>query len=230
MNKKYIAYAVLGLVLLGTIATLSISMVAAQDDDDVIVGQDQYQTHQGQGEKTYRFRQRTRVRINASQNVNLNMSIEALEIGDRTFSLDMESESGHEWDMNMWAVRDQDRLGLQNGSTIRHEHRHQIRNNFAVQMQVNETVQTRIGMEMTRGDATRGSWAYLDEAENEWVEVESSYEDGMLVADTTLAAGSITTWTITESSSLTGLWIGMGVAGVIGLSVLGAILIRKKRM
>jgi len=220
---------VLGMVLLGTIATLSISMVAAQGDDDVIVGQEQYQTHQGQGEKTYRFRQRTRVRINASQNVNLNMNIEALEIGDRTFSLDMESESGHEWDMNMWAVRDQDRLGLQNGSTIRNQHRHQIRNNFAVQMQVNETVRTRIGMEMSRGDATRASWAYLNEAENEWVEVESSYEDGMLVAETDLIAASTSTWTITESASLTGLWIGIGV-GVVALGALGAILIRKKRM
>ncbi|MHA1110179.1 MAG: hypothetical protein ACTSRE_03715 [Promethearchaeota archaeon] len=228
MNKKHIAYIVLGMVLLGTIATLSISMVAAQDDD-VIVGQDQFQTHQGQGEKTYRFRQRTRVRINASQNLNLNMSIEALEIGDRTFSLDMESESGHEWDMNMWAVRDQDRLGLQNGSTIRHQHRHQIRNNFAVQMQVNETVRTRIGMEMSRGDATRASWAYYDEPTNEWVEVESSYEDGMLVADTELIAASTTTWTITESASLTGLWVSIGV-GVAGLGALGAILIRKKRM
>ena len=226
MNKKYIAYVVLGMVLLGTIATLSISMVAAQDDD-VIVGQDQYQTHQGQGEKTYRFRQRTRVRINASHNVNLNMNVDALDIGDRTFSLDMEAD--HEFDMNMWAVRDQDRLGLQNGSTIRNQHRHQIRNDFAVQMQVNETVRTRIGMEMTRGDATRGSWAYYDEPTNEWVEVESSYEDGMLVAETDLIAASTTTWTITESASLAGLWVGIGV-GVVALGALGAILIRKKRM
>ncbi len=227
MNKKYIAYIVLGMVLLGTIATLSISMVAAQGDDDVIVGQDQYQTHQGQGEKTYRFRQRTRVRINASHNVRLNMSVDALDIGDRTFSLDCESDGDLE--MNMWAVRDQDRLGLQNGSTIRHQHRHQVRNNFAARIQVNATIQTRIGMEMTRGDAIRASWAYLDEAENEWVEVESSYEDGMLVADTTLIAASTTTWTITEVASLTGLWVGIGV-GVVALGALGAILIRKKRM
>ena len=227
MNTKHIAYIVLGMVLLGTIATLSISMVAAQDDDDVIVGQDQFQTHQGQGEETYRFRQRTRVRINASHNINLNMTVDALDIGDRTFSLDMDAD--HDFDMNMWAVRDQDRLGLQNGSTIRNEYRHQIRNNFMAQIQVNETVQTRIGMEMTRGDATRGSWAYLDEAENEWVEIESTYEDGMLVAETTLIAASTTTWTITEAASLTGLWVGIGV-GVVALGALGAVLIRKKRM
>ncbi len=96
-------------------------------------------------------------------------------------------------------------------------------------MQVNETVRTRIGMEMTRGDATRGSWAYYDEPTNEWVEVESSYEDGMLVAETDLIAASTTTWTITESASLAGLWVGIGV-GVVALGALGAILIRKKRM
>jgi hypothetical protein len=230
MNKKYFAYIFLGMVLFGTLVTLSISMVAAQDggdDEDVTVGQDQYQTHQGYGEQTYRFRQRTRVRINASQNVNLNMCVNALDIGDRTFSLDM--EAGHEFELNMWAVRDQDRLGLQNGSTIRHQYRHQIRNNFAVQLHVNETVRTRIGMEMTRGDATRASWAYYDEPTNEWVEVESSYEDGMLVAETDLIAASTTVWTITEGGSLTGLWIGIGV-GVAALGALGAILVNKKRM
>ena len=226
MNKKYIAFILLGMVLLGTIATLSISMVAAQDDDDVIVGQNEYQTHHGQGEKTYRFRQRTRVRINASHNVHLNMSVDALEIGDRTFSIDMECDGDVE--MNMWAVRDQDRLGLQNGSTIRHQHRHQIRNNFMAKIQVNETVRTRIGMEMTRGDATRASWAYYDEPTNEWVEVESSYEDGMLVTDTELTT-TASIWTITEGASLTGLWIGIGV-GVVALGALGAILIRKKRI
>ena len=95
-------------------------------------------------------------------------------------------------------------------------------------IQVNETVRTRIGMEMTRGDATRASWAYYDEPTNEWVEVESSYEDGMLVTDTELTT-TASIWTITEGASLTGLWIGIGV-GVVALGALGAILIRKKRI
>jgi hypothetical protein len=225
MNKKYIAYIVLGMVLLGTIATLSISMVSAQGGTEIQTG-DQWQGQQdGNGEQFYRFQQRTRVRINSSQNVHLNMSVEAMNIGDRTFSLDIDAEE--EFEMNMWLVRDQDRLGVQNGSTIRNQNRHQVRNNFAAQIQVNlsSTFQARIGMEMTRGDALRASWAYFDDGTDEWVEVESSYEDGMLVAET----DHFSVWTIVESPSLLGLWIGIGV-GVVAIGAIAVILIRKKRM
>jgi hypothetical protein len=129
--------------------------------------------------------------------------------------------------MNMWLVRDQDRLGIQNGSTIRNQNRHQVRNNFAAQIQVNLTsaFQARIGMEMTRGDALRASWAYFAEDTQEWVEVDSSYEDGMLVAET----DHFSVWTIVESPSLTLLWVGIGV-GIVAIGAIAAILIRKKRV
>jgi hypothetical protein len=225
MNKKLITYMVLGMILLGTIATLSISMVAAQGGSEIQTG-DQWQGQQdGNGEQFYRFQQRTRVRINASQNVHLNMSVEAMNIGDRTFSLDIEADE--EFEMNMWLVRDQDRLGIQNGSTIRNQNRHQVRNNFAAQIQVNLTsaFQARIGMEMTRGDALRASWAYFAEDTQEWVEVDSSYEDGMLVAET----DHFSVWTIVESPNLTLLWVGIGV-GIVAIGAIAAILIRKKRV
>ena len=222
MNKKHIAYIVLGMVLLGTIATLSINMVAAQGD--VEVGADHYHDHvQAKTQTTYRFRARTRLRINSSQNVNLNMDCDAMNIGDRTFSIDVQTDQ--EYEMNMSCVRDQEQLGIQNGSTVRNQHRHQVRNNFAVQLQSNMTTfQARLGMEMTRGDALRANWAYFDDATQEWVEVESSYEDGMLVAET----DHFSVWTIVESGSLTGLWVGIGV-GVVALGAIAAILIRKKR-
>ena len=57
--------------------------------------------------------------------------------------------------------------------------------------------------------------------------VKSSYEDGMLVAETDLVGTSI--WIITEGINLTGLWIGIGVEIVV-LGTLGAILLQKKRM
>ena len=224
MNKKFITYLVLGTILLGTIATLSASLVVAQGGSEIQTG-DQWQGQQdGNGEQYYRFQMQTRIRVNASHNIrNLSMNCDGLGIGDRTFSIDVETEQ--EFNMSMNCVRDQDQLGIQNGSTIRNQHRHQVRNNFAVQIECSEeNLHARLGMEMTRGDALRASWAYFDEDTDEWVEVESSYEDGMLVAET----DHFSVWTIVEGGSLTGLWIGIGV-GVVAIAALAAILIRKKR-
>ncbi|TFG20739.1 MAG: hypothetical protein EU530_02270 [Promethearchaeota archaeon] len=223
MNNKYIAYLVLGMVLLGTVATLSLGLVAAQGPDTVEVGSDNYQTQQSAGEKEYRFRAQTRLRIKTSHQLQLNMSVNAMEIGDRGFYLEVESDGDME--MNMTCVRDQEQLGIQNGSLVRNQLRHQVRNNFAARLQINKTeFNARIGMEMSRGDAIRAHWAYFDEDGEEWVEVESSYEDGMLVAET----DHFSVWTIVESPSLLGLWIGIGV-GVVAIGAIAAIMIRKKR-
>ena len=212
------------MVLVGVIATLSISMVAAQGGDYDEIGGDQANKFQNQGEITYRFQHRTRVRINSSHDVELNMNCDSMGIGDRGFSLDIETDG--EYEMNMTCVRDQEQLGIQNGSTIRNQNRHQVRNNFAAQIECSaENLKARIGMEMTRGEAIRASWAYFDEDTEEWVEVESSYEDGMLVAET----DHFSVWTIVEGGSLTLLWVGIGV-GVVAIGAIAAILIRKKRM
>jgi hypothetical protein len=223
MNKKYIAYAVLSMVLLGTIATLSLSLVAAQGPDTVAVPGDHHETQQGAGEKEYIFQARTRVRIMTNYQLRLNMSVDAMGIGDRGFYLEIESDG--DMDMNMTCVRDQEQLGVQNGTLVRNQYRHQVRNNFAARLQINKTeFNARIGMEMTRGDAIRASWAYYDEGEAQWVEVPSSYEDGMLVAET----DHFSIWTIVEGGNLTLLWVGIGV-GVVAIGAIAAILIRKKR-
>ncbi len=221
MNKKYIAYAVLGMVLLGTIATLSISMVAAQGD--VEVNQNQYTIQQqAQEEVNYRFRNRTRLRIQSQEQVNLNMDCDAMNIGDKTFSIELESDG--EATLTMTCRREATQLGVQAGALIRNQNRHQIREGFAIGLECEEMTRARIGMEMTRGEAIRASWAYFDEATEEWVEVASSYEDGMLVAET----DHFSVWTIVNGGSLVLLWVGIGV-GVVALGAIAAILIRKKR-
>ncbi|MBN2155491.1 MAG: hypothetical protein JW776_05575 [Candidatus Lokiarchaeota archaeon] len=224
MNKKYISYIVLGMVLLGTIATLSTSIVAAQGD--IEVGQDKYQTKlQAQTQATYRFRARTRVRVNSSADVNINIDCDANNIGDKTFSIDILNAT-REFELNMTLRRDQEQLGVQNGSTIRNQHRHQIRVGFAIQIDSNMSVKARLGMEMTQGDADRLSWAYFNEDTEEWVEVESSYEDGMLVTETE----HFSVWTITESNTLSaGLWVLIGF-GIASVAVLPVILNRKKKV
>lgn len=213
---------VLGMVLLGTIATLSISMVAAQGD--VQVAGNHYEAKlQAQTQATYQFQHRTRVRVNSSAAVDMSIDCEALDIGEQTFSIEIKNAT-QEVQLNMSCVRDQEQLGVQNGSTVRNQNRHQVRNQFAVQLECNQLVQARLGLEMTRGDAIRASWAYFDEDAEEWVEVASSYEDGMLVAD----VDHFSVWTIVDGGSLTLLWVGIGV-GVVAIGAIAAILIRKKR-
>jgi len=222
MNKKHIAYVVLGMVLLGTIATLSASLVTAQGDVDV--QQNQYQvTQQAQEQVNYRFRNRTRLRIQSQEQVNLDMDCDAMNIGDETLSIELESDG--EATLTMTCRRETTQLGVQAGALIRNQNRHQIREGFAVGLECEEMTKARIGMEMSRGEAIRASWAYFDEDTSEWVEVDSSYEDGMLVAET----DHFSIWTIVDGGSLIGLWIGIGVAGAIGIGALAIVLIRKKR-
>ncbi|MHA1111669.1 MAG: hypothetical protein ACTSRE_11245 [Promethearchaeota archaeon] len=221
MNKKHIAYIVLGMVLLGTIATLSISMVSAQGDVDV--HSNMYQTQQQAGEQyTYRFHEHTRLRIQSQNTVNLDMDCDAMNIGDRTFDIELESDG--EATLTMTCRRETIQLGVQAGALIRNQNRHQIREGFAIEMECEEMTKARIGMEMTRGEAIRASWAYFDEDIGKWVEVESSYQDGMLVAET----DHFSVWTIVDGGSLVLLWVGIGV-GVVALGAIAAVLIKRKR-
>ncbi|MBN2154626.1 MAG: hypothetical protein JW776_01095 [Candidatus Lokiarchaeota archaeon] len=224
MNKKYIAYLVLGIFLIGAVATLSASMVAAQGD--VEVGQNTYQIKQQAGEEyTYRFRMRTRLRINSSAPVDLNMDVDALNIGEHTFSIRVLNAT-QEIEMNMTCKQNTYELGIQNGSTFRYQERNQVRSGFAIQIQTNMTVKARIGFEMTQGEARRANWAYFDEGTEEWVAVESSYEDGELVAETE----HFSVWTIAESNIISaGIWAVIGV-GIVAVTALAVILIRKKKV
>jgi hypothetical protein len=222
MNKKLLTYFLLSMVAIGIVTTLSLSMVTAQGD--VEVNSNMYQVQQQAGETyTYRFREQTRLRVASSANVSVDMDCDAMNVGDKLFSVEL-TNATDDVELTMTCRREETQLGVQAGALIRNRNRYQIRTGFAIGLETNYTVKARVGLEMTRGEAIRASWAYFDDTTDEWVPVASSYQDGMLVAD----VDHFSVWTIVEGDLL-GLWIGIGVGGAAIIAVVAILLIRKKR-
>jgi hypothetical protein len=223
MNKKFVTYLVLGMVLFGTIATLSASLVVAQGD--VEVNSNMYQIKQQAGEQvTYRFRAQTRLRVNSSAPVEVDMDCDAMNVGDKLFSIEL-TNATEDISLEMTCRQVETQLGVQAGALVRNQNRYQIREGFAIQIQTNLSVQARIGFEMTRGEAIRSSWAYFDDATDEWVPVASSYQDGLLIAET----DHFSVWTIVEGGMAAIWWVLIGVGVVSVASLVIILVVRKKR-
>jgi len=224
MNKKLISYLVLGIVIFGTVASLSTSLVIAQGDVDV--NSNMYHiTQQAQEQVTYQFRNQTRIRVNSSAPVEVDMDCDAMNVGEKLFSIEL-TNATEDISLEMTCRQVETQLGVQAGALVRNQNRYQIRAGFAIQIQTNQTVRARVGLEMTRGDALRASWAYFDDATDEWVPVASSYQNGLLVAET----DHFSVWTIVEGGMATVWWIVIGVGVVSVLSLVVILAVRKKRV
>ncbi len=153
------------------------------------------------------------------------MNCDAVNIGEKTFSIQIKNAT-QKFEMNMSCQENAYELGIENGSLFQSQEKSQVRNGFAIQIQANISVQAKLGMEMTQGEAERASWAYFDEDAEVWVTVESEYVDGELVCET----DHFSIWTIAEINTISaGFWTIIGV-GVFSIVALAAILIRKKKV
>lgn len=171
---------------------------------------------------TFRFRERTRLRINSSAPVDVNMDCDAMNVGEAMFMVQLQN-AVQNIELTMTCRQDGQSLGA-TGAQVQAQNRFQVRNGFAIQLQTNYTVQARIGLEMTRGEAIRASWAYYEDSTDEWVPVASSYRDGMLVAD----VDHFSTWTIVEGST-TWIWVSVGIGGAAIIAIGAILVIRKKK-
>ncbi len=221
MNKKLVSYLVLGMFLFGVMATLSATLVVAQGDVEVNSNMHQVQLQAGE-EATFRFRERTRLRINSSAPVDVDMDCDAMNVGEYMFSVELKNAVG-DVELSMTCRKDGTSLGA-SGVMVQAQNRFQVRNGFAIQLHTNYTVQARIGLEMTRGEAIRASWAFYDDGTDEWVPVASSYQNGMLVAD----VDHFSTWTIVEGGTAW-IWVTVGVGGAAVLAIAAIFIFRKKR-
>jgi hypothetical protein len=185
-------------------------------------------TYQGQLQANmqyeFQFRQRTRLRINASVNIDMDISCDALDIGDKTFELELEAEN--DLTMHMVCKRDMDQLGLMDGYTyqIRNRHQHRYQEGFAVSMECNGTfIKARLRIQATNQNRD-GTWAYYDEVSEEWVPVQTHLRDGYLEAET----DHFSTWTILVPDT-TVVWVGIVIGGVISAVVLVGVIVYYKR-
>jgi len=221
MNKKMVSYLVLGMVLFGVITTLSATLAVAQGDVEVNSNMHSVQLQAGE-EATYRFRERTRIRINSSAPVDVNMDCDAMNVGEHMFAVQLQN-AVQNIELTMTCRQDGQSLGAA-GAQVQAQNRFQVRNGFAIRIQTNYTVQARIGLEMTRGEAIRASWAYYEDSTDEWVPVASSYRDGMLVAD----VDHFSTWAIVEGGTIW-IWVSVGVGGAAIIAIAAILIIKKKR-
>jgi hypothetical protein len=217
MNKKIILGMFMLTLFAVSIASLDTVMAANVD----IPGSDFHNAHQNAGEVTqYQFRQRTQLKINSSSPIDVNMDVDAMAIGEKTFSIEItEVENNEDIELNMTCRQTEAELGVQNGATVRNRVRAQLNYGFAMNITANKTCHALMKMTMTQTEAKTKTWAYFDEEAEEWIPVDSEYVDGELVADTE----HFSVWSIIELGTDYTAYIVIGVVGVAALGIIFAL-------
>ncbi|MGV9172157.1 MAG: hypothetical protein ACOC35_06295, partial [Promethearchaeia archaeon] len=181
--------------------------LAAENQQDVEVNGDKVQKRINANETVqFRFRQRTQIRMRTQTNISVDIDCAANDIGDKDFEIEIESEKDLE--MNMTCREEQAELGLQKGNAYqtRNRNRYQYQEGFAANISVNDTCQAKLKIQKT-AENQNSEWAYYDESEDDWVTVETTEEDGYLVAET----DHFSTWTLLTPEDNTLLYIGIGI-------------------
>ena len=194
---------------------LNISSVAATPVQVDVNDKDTHQTRLQAGELyQFRFRLRTQLKLMFNVNVDANIDCDAMQIGSKDFALEVDST--HDLTMNMTCTREQEELGLMDGYTYQMRNRNmRYQEGFCVQIQTNATeqyqIQAKLKIKATNQNQL-GSWAYYNEASQQWVSVPTSVQDGYLVAQ----VDHFSYWTILTPDLTLMIVIGVGVgAGVL---------------
>lgn len=224
--------AILGILIISVFVIGLAGFAAAagsQQQGPIQVNGDKYQNEtQAMTQYTYQFRQRTQIRFNSSVGVNLNIDCDAMNIGEKTFSLEIKAANGN-MTLNMTCRQNETQLGIQAGQAIRNQNRARLMNQFTVRLQANSTCNATLGLSMTEQEAVRAEWAYYNESTDEWVPVDSEYVDGMLVADTT----HFSVWTVVTADDAQSIDFGFTafiIFGLIGASLVGIYAIKKSKL
>jgi len=213
------------MILFSTIT--SFNVVAIDDPEDPVdVPGDSIQTQvEANTAVTYRFRNRTRLRVSTDVNLNLNLDCDALRIGVKDFAVEIEGTGDLQMTMTCNEENPENGLMLGNTYQMRNRNRYQYQEGFVVDIECNGTL-TRARLRIRATNENRvGQWAYYNEANEEWVSVPTTVEDGYLTAE----VSHFSTWTILMpdyTTLIVGLSIGGGVAALI---VIASVFYIKKR-
>lgn len=207
---------------------LNISSVAATPVQIEVPAQDTYQTRLQAGELyQFRFRLQTKLKFMFNVNVDANIDCDAMHIGSKDFALEV--DSNHDLTMNMTCTREQEELGLMNGYTYQVRNRYmKYQEGFCVQIKTNATeqyqIQAKLKIQATNQNQL-GTWAYYDEAGQQWVSVPTSVKDGYLVAQ----VNHFSYWTILTPDLTLVIVIGIGVGAGVLVAVVVIYRWRKRR-
>jgi len=211
-TNKVVLLSIVGFLLIGSYLTLA---TAQEPPVDTPVNENQYEgSIVGNETSQFTFQNRFQFRIKTNASLNLDMDVDVDSVGDREFELEIQTQEQAE--LTIRINGSDESLGLVNGTQMQVKNGSQYiyQERFRLNISCNGTVQANLSINT---EDSQAQWAYYDEAEAQWVTVESSYQNGVLTAET----NHFSVWTVLtpdESSipaySLIGL---VSVGSIIGL-------------
>jgi len=218
-TKKVILLSMVGFLLMGSYLTLATAQEPPVDIGDF---DKQYEGEiAGNETSQFTFQHRFQLRISTNASLNLDMDVDVASVGDREFELEIQTQEQAE--LTIRINGSDDSLGLVNGTQIQVKNgsQYQYQERFRLNISCNGTVHANLSVNTKDPQA---QWAYYDEAEAHWVTVPSTYQDGVLTAET----NHFSVWTVLtveEDSIPSYTLIGLVSIG----SIVGLLFIVKKK-
>jgi beta-xylosidase len=217
-TNKVVLLSIIGFLLMGSYLTLA---TAQEPPVETAVSQNQYQGQiAGNETNQFMFRNRFQFQLRVNQSVNLDMDVDVDGIGDREFQLEVNTQENAELTIKINASDES--IGLEEGKQVqaRNQNRYQYREQFRVNLTCDEPVEAKLSLKTGDSEA---QWAYYDENQADWVTVPSTYENGVLSAET----DHFSVWTVLtlEDSIPSYTLIGFVTIG----SIVGLLFIIKKK-
>ena len=213
------------LAILFTILSTNTVLAA---ETPIEINDDTYQTRiEANNRVMLRFRNRTRITFDSTVNIDVDINCDSLRIGVKSFEIEVDCDQ--DLQMTMTCTEEQAELGLLMGnrSTVRNRHRYLYQEGFCVSLQCNNPgrVQTKLKIEANNQNRV-GTWAYYDEASEEWVSVPTTVEDGYLVAET----DHFSYWTVLIPESENNMLIYIGLISIVGIiAVISVIFLQRRK-
>ncbi len=218
-TSKVVLLSIMGILLFGSYMTLA---TAQTPPVDTPIGENNYQgSIAGNETSQFTFRNRFQFRIRTNVSLELDMDVEVDQVGDREFELEINTQEQAE--LTIRINGSDENLGLENGTQVqaRNQNRYRYQEQFRLNISCDEPVEAKLSLKTEDSEA---KWAYYDEDKEDWVTVESSYQDGVLTAET----NHFSVWTVLtpdESSIPAYSLIGFVTIG----SIMGLLIITKKK-
>ncbi len=202
---------------------------AAQPHNEDIPGDMVQRKLEAHNQTIFTFRNRTRFTFNFSANAQVNIFCDALNIGEKDFQLEVNSE--HDLELNMTCTEEQNQLGLMKGNTmqVRNRNRYKYEEGFCISIECNQTqIQARLKILATNQNRD-GTWAFYNGTSQEWESVPTAVQNGYLVAET----NHFSIWTIlipeSEDSIMGYGIIGAMFAGVAMIALVATMLVKRRK-
>ncbi|WP_457558560.1 hypothetical protein [Candidatus Harpocratesius sp.] len=225
-SQRILLIAVLGILLYSAVY---INAVAADGPKEIEVGGNKHQENlTGNSTNKFTFQNRFKMQIRVNQSLNISINCDDPNLANREFEMDLNTSEPIAAEITIRTENSE--IGLKNGSLVQNRNRLQYRyqEQFMINVSLNESVHLQARLALKMGDSN-ATWAYYDEESEEFVPVESSYQNGQLVAYT----DHFSSWTIltleeeSDSSLIPG-YLWLGTPSLIGIGI-AFLIIRKKR-